>query len=196
VAWRKSASASSSGMCSRSQWQRGLWHRPMQAAFARLGEGAGAAVRLGSSVWMCGTRFGCKTAALASAADGEERRLKRAIERTNEPGGERPVALLLPYPRPWVILEQHVAPSRRRWRRTESVNVDAAEVLGALVAVLRRADQANRCTMVAVEGPTVEPVGDEHLVGERILDQGEAAVAVEPTEAEVGHDGRESAPAR
>ncbi len=54
-----------------------------------------------------------RCAALASAADREERRLQRAIERTDEPGGKRAVALLLPHLRPRVILEQHVAQSRR-----------------------------------------------------------------------------------
>jgi len=64
--------------------------------------------------------------------------------------------------------------------------LDAAEVLGAHVAVLSRAEQADRRAVVAVQRVAVEPVGEQHALGEGVLDQEDRPEPVEAAERYVG----------
>jgi hypothetical protein len=66
------------------------------------------------------------------------------------------------------------------------VDLDAAEVLGADVAVLGGADQSGRRSMVAVERAAIETLCDEHAVCQRVLDRDDRSVAVEATKQDVG----------
>ena len=73
--------------------------------------------------------------------------------------------------------------------RLGGVHLDAAEVLGADVAVLGGADQSGRRAVVAVERAAVEVVGDEHAVGTRVPECDDGPVAVEATKHDVGDHG-------
>ncbi len=61
------------------------------------------------------------------------------------------------------------------------VDLDAAEVLGADVAVLGGTDHSGRRAMVAVERAVVETLCDEHAICQRVLDRHDRPVAVEAT---------------
>ena len=101
------------------------------------------------------------------------------------------VPLLLPDPRP------RMGPERRTQRHLASedaspwlarlggAELDAAEVLGADVAVLAGADQPGRGAVVAVERAAVETVGDQHVLGQGVLDRHDRPVAVETAEDDV-----------
>ena len=95
------------------------------------------------------------------------------------------MTLLLPDPRPRVGLEQ---PQRTRSvdaRRLGRVELDTAEVLCADIAVLVRAYQSGRRTVVAVERTTVETVGDQHVLPQRVLERRNRPVAVETAKDEM-----------
>ena len=64
-------------------------------------------------------------------------------------------------------------------RRLGRVQLDPAQVLGVDVSVLVRADEAQRRAVVAVERLAVELVGQQHVVGERVLERRDRPVAVE-----------------
>lgn len=100
------------------------------------------------------------------------------------------MTFLLPHSRPRVTSEQQRAERRRvSVPRLGRVDLDAAEVLGADVAVLAGADQSGRRSMVAVERVAIEMLGDEHTISQRVLDRDDRPVAVEATEHHV-RDGR------
>jgi len=96
------------------------------------------------------------------------------------------MTLLLPDPRPRVAPEQQAKGGGTGVPRLGGADLDAAEVLGADVAVLGGTEQANRRPVVAVEGATAEAIGEEHAIGQRILDGDDRPVPVEATEHDVG----------
>jgi len=59
------------------------------------------------------------------------------------------------------------------------MDLDAAEVLGADIAVLAGADQPGWRPVVAVQRATVEVLRDEHVIGERVLDRDDRPPAVQ-----------------
>ena len=48
--------------------------------------------------------------------------------------------------------------------------LDATDVLGALVSVVRRRDEAERCTMFDRQRLAVQRVCQEHTIGQKILE--------------------------
>jgi AcrR family transcriptional regulator len=101
---------------------------------------------------------------------------------------------LLPDPRPRVISQQATDDATGvggPW--LTGMDLEATEVLGADVAVLVGTDQPHRCSMGSVDRAAVETFGEEHTVGQRVLEQNDRPEAVESAEHEVGdvHPGRE-----
>ena len=66
-----------------------------------------------------------------------------------------------------------------------SVQLDPAQVLGADEPVLVRTDEPYWGTVIRGERPPVEGVDEEHVVGERVLQRDDRAIAVEPDEDDV-----------
>lgn len=98
------------------------------------------------------------------------------------------MTLLLPDPRPWVFLEQPVCKGLVSNRRLGGKELNLAQMLGADVAVLVRADETDRRTVVAVEWPIVEVLRDQYVIVECILDHHDRGVVVEALEDEAGDD--------
>lgn len=67
------------------------------------------------------------------------------------------------------------------------MQLDAAQVLGAFVSILLRADKANRRAMVAIQSGFVELVRQQHVILERIVQRKSGAVAIRSLEEDMAH---------
>lgn len=76
------------------------------------------------------------------------------------------MALLVPDPRAWMLRQQPIG-ERRGGGRLAGVELEPTQVLGADEAVLTRAHEPDRRTVVTVERPAVEVLGDQDVVVER-----------------------------
>ena len=56
--------------------------------------------------------------------------------------------------------------------------LDSAQVLDALVSVLAGADQSERATVLDRQRRAVEPIGDQHVLGDRVLQRQHGTEAV------------------
>ena len=102
------------------------------------------------------------------------------------------MALLAPDPRPAVGPDGaqgalDAPPRVVQVDRLGRVQLDPTQVLGADEAVLVRTHEPRRRTVLGSQGLTVEPVGDQHAVGQGVLDRDDGAVAVQTDEDEEAH---------
>lgn len=62
------------------------------------------------------------------------------------------------------------------------MKLDAAQMLYVDEPVLPRADQPQRCAMIAIERLPAESIGNEHIRTQRILEQHDRPISIEPFE--------------
>jgi hypothetical protein len=62
------------------------------------------------------------------------------------------------------------------------VQFDPAQMFGALVAILLGAEQANRGSMVTIQRSSAEPIGQQHVIVERVVEHQGDAEAIGPFE--------------
>jgi hypothetical protein len=65
--------------------------------------------------------------------------------------------------------------------------LDAAQMLGAFISVLLRADQANRRPMVAFQSGIAELIRQQHVILERIVQRQGGVVAIRSLEEDMAH---------
>jgi len=100
------------------------------------------------------------------------------------------MTLLVPHPRPSMRLDD-LQPGIGADRGVVShsglggVDLDAAKVLGAHEAVLIGAHQPQRCTVVSVEMPAVEMLGEDDVITQGVFEQNDRSVAIEALEDQV-----------
>ena len=75
----------------------------------------------------------------------------------------------------------------KRYRRSARVNLDGAQMLGVEVAVLLRADQAQRRAVREAQRLVVETVGEQNIVLQGVVDVHDRPVTVEAAEDDVRH---------
>jgi len=95
------------------------------------------------------------------------------------------MTLLLPDPSPRMGLDQRGAAERLRGRG--GADLDQAEMLGVDESILAGAHQPGGGTVVGVQRPILEVLGDQDVISQRVLDRDERAVAVKAAESEVRH---------
>jgi len=67
------------------------------------------------------------------------------------------------------------------------VQLDAAQMFGALVSILLGAEQANRCAVVAIQRGSAELVSQHHVIVERIVERQGGAEAIRPFKEDMAH---------
>ena len=75
----------------------------------------------------------------------------------------------------------------KRHRRSARVNLDGAQMLGVEVAVLLRADQAQRRAVREAQRLVVETVGEQDIVLQGVVDGHARPVTVQTAEDDVRH---------
>ena len=73
----------------------------------------------------------------------------------------------------------------KRHRRSARVNLDGAQMLGVEVAVLLRAEQAQRRAVREAQRLVVETVGEQNIVLQGVVDVHDRPVTVEAAEDDV-----------
>jgi hypothetical protein len=72
-------------------------------------------------------------------------------------------------------------------RRLAGVQLDSAQMLGALVAILLGAEQANRRAVITIQRGSTELVGQQHVIAERVGEREGRAVAIRPFKEDMAH---------
>ena len=75
----------------------------------------------------------------------------------------------------------------KRYRRSARVKLDGAQMLGAEVAVLPGADQAQRRAVREAQRLAVETVGEQDILLQGVFDGHDPPVTVEAAEHDVRH---------
>src|SRR5215469_4898475 len=121
---------------------------------------------------------------VAPGAEPDERPDEGSVDRAYDRGREHSVAFLLPHPGAGMLAEQDEV---KRYRWSARVNLDGTQMLCVEVAVLLRADQAQRRAVRKAQRLVVETVSEQDILLQSVFDGHDRPVAVEAAEDDMRH---------